>query len=96
MGKYEEGGGHCHNLRLCLGSGLEGLRKTMKNLLASRPRFEHPGPPEYEVGEIVWKEFSLPFCPHLCFLICSQCEQINVHKSSLSSAVMQCFQLFCD
>jgi len=32
MGKYEEGGGHDHNLRHCLGSGIEGLRKTMKNL----------------------------------------------------------------
>lgn len=32
MGKYEEGGGHGHNLRHCLGSGMEGPRKTMKNL----------------------------------------------------------------
>ena len=32
MGKYEEGGGHGHNFRHCLGSGMEGLRKTMKNL----------------------------------------------------------------
>ena len=32
MEKYEEGGGHGRNLRHCLGSGMEGLRKTIKNL----------------------------------------------------------------
>jgi hypothetical protein len=31
MGKYEGGGGHGHNLGLCLGSDMEGMRKTMKN-----------------------------------------------------------------
>jgi hypothetical protein len=32
MGEYEEGGGRGHNLRHCLGSGVDILRKTMKNL----------------------------------------------------------------
>jgi hypothetical protein len=33
IGKYEEGNGHDHNLRHCLDSGIEGLRKTMQNLI---------------------------------------------------------------
>jgi hypothetical protein len=87
IGKCEEGGGHGHNLRHCLGSGMEGLRKTMKTLSQDRwlPDLDlnKPGPPEYEVGAIVWKEFSLSFCLHLFFFMSSHCEQISVHKSSL-------------